>query len=74
MLLTFHIFLFGLFQILEGLEAEPIRHELSVWKENFVNIQDLMDEYTQLKERSQLLRDEVCGCWEDSAQIILSRY
>ena len=46
--------------MLEGLDAEPVRHELSVWKENFVNIQDLMDDYTQLKERSQLLRDEVC--------------
>ena len=36
-----------------------MRDELRIWKENYVNIQDLMDEYIQLKERSQLLRDEV---------------
>ena len=36
-----------------------MRDELKVWRENFVNIQDLMDEYVQLKERSKLLRDEV---------------
>lgn len=46
--------------MLEGLDATPVREELRVWKENFVNIQDLMDEYEQLKERAQLLRDEVC--------------
>ncbi|CAB4024784.1 formin CG32138 isoform X1 [Paramuricea clavata] len=44
---------------LEGLDATPVRDELRIWKENYVNIQDLMDEYIQLKERSQLLRDEV---------------
>lgn len=46
-------------QSLEDLDAAPVRDELRIWRENYVNIQDLMDEYTTLKERSQLLRDEV---------------
>ena len=36
-----------------------MRDELKIWRENYVNIQEIMDEYLQLKERSQMLRQEV---------------
>jgi hypothetical protein len=60
----------SLFQTLEGLDAAPVRDELRIWRENYVNIQDLMDEYIQLKERSQLLRDEVCYSLGKNCQVV----
>ena len=60
-------------QILEDLDATPVRDELKVWRDNFVNIQDLMDEYLQLKERSKLLRDEVYDAHRYTGQIEIQK-
>lgn len=44
---------------LEGMEAASVRQCLKTWQENYINVQNVMDEFVSLRERTKYLRDEV---------------
>ncbi|EDO40029.1 predicted protein [Nematostella vectensis] len=44
---------------LEGAEATAVREALKIWRDNYINVQNVMDEFVTLRERSKYLRDEV---------------
>lgn len=46
-------------QTLEGMEATSVRQCLKTWQENYINVQNVMDEFVSLRERTKYLRDEV---------------
>ncbi|XP_031555885.1 formin-like protein 3 isoform X2 [Actinia tenebrosa] len=46
-------------QTLEGVEAKTVRDALKTWRDGYINVQSVMDEFVSLRERTKYLRDEV---------------
>ncbi|KAK3756002.1 hypothetical protein QZH41_013189 [Actinostola sp. cb2023] len=46
-------------QTLEGVEAQSVREALNMWRGNYINVQNVVDEFVTLRERTKYLRDEV---------------
>lgn len=46
-------------QTLEGVEAKTVRDALKTWRDGYINVQKVMDEFVTLRERTKYLRDEV---------------
>ena len=51
--------LFHLFQTLEGLDSTIVKTELALWREKYIDVATVMDEFVDLRGRTVLLRDEV---------------
>ena len=48
-----------LFQTLEGLDSTIVKTELALWREKYIDVATVMDEFVDLRGRTVLLRDEV---------------
>lgn len=48
-----------LFQTLEGLDSTIVKTELALWREKYIDVATVMDEFVELRGRTVLLRDEV---------------
>ena len=48
---------------MEGMEAASVRQCLKTWQENYINVQNVMDEFVSLRERTKYLRDEVSSLY-----------
>ena len=49
----------NLFQTLEGVDSTIVKTELALWKEKYIDVATVMDEFVDLRGRTVLLRDEV---------------
>ncbi|XP_065065568.1 formin-like protein 1 isoform X2 [Rhopilema esculentum] len=46
-------------ETLDGLDSTSVKNELAVWREKYIDVATVMDEFVTLRGRTVLLRDEV---------------